>query len=187
MPPTAAPAASPIPPGTGGATREAQLEERVRQLEALIRSMPDPERVRRLEAALQQMPTPGYVRHLESTVQDLSNQVRQLSSRLETSGAGRIGSAPGPGGTGARARAGGATGTGAGEEVAGGSAGLSPAAPPPSPRFEMPEPIPDIPLRARFGPGFEFKTADDEFNLQFHDLTQLDGRFYQQKRQSDYP
>ncbi|MBX6312905.1 MAG: hypothetical protein IRY99_08330 [Isosphaeraceae bacterium] len=61
---------------------------------------------------------------------------------------------------------------------------ISPAAPPPSPRFDMPEPIPDLPLRVRFGPGFELKTADDEFNLQFHNLVQLDGRFYQQAHQT---
>jgi phosphate-selective porin OprO/OprP len=156
-------------------------------LETLIQTMPDAERVRRLEATLREMSAPGYVRQLEASVKSLSAQVEQLSRRLEfseTRWAGPASAAtclPVSGATGATGA--GTAGTGAGEEVVGGAAGLSPAAPPPSPRFEMPEPIPDIPLRSRFGPGFEFKTSDDEFNLQFHDLTQFDGRFYQQSNQ----
>lgn len=62
-----------------------------------------------------------------------------------------------------------------------GSAGEEgPAAPPPAPRFNMPAPVPSLPAKVRFGPGFEIKTDDDEYTFQFHDLTQVDGRFYQQ-------
>lgn len=40
-----------------------------------------------------------------------------------------------------------------------------------------------LPLQASFGNGFELKTADGEFSLQFHDLTQIDGRFYNREQQ----
>ena len=42
----------------------------------------------------------------------------------------------------------------------------------------MPEPIPNIPAMTRFGPSFQIRSPDDEWDIQFHDLTQLDGRFY---------
>ncbi len=48
----------------------------------------------------------------------------------------------------------------------------------------MPPVFDNIPMIAKFGPGFEFKTADEEFVLQFHDLTQLEFRGYQQGGQS---
>jgi phosphate-selective porin OprO and OprP len=35
-----------------------------------------------------------------------------------------------------------------------------------------------LPLRGTFGNGFEFKSEDEEYVLQFHDLTQFDGRFF---------
>ncbi|WP_435019031.1 OprO/OprP family phosphate-selective porin [Tundrisphaera sp. TA3] len=56
----------------------------------------------------------------------------------------------------------------------------SPPNPPPSPRFRMPATTISSPLNGKFGPGFEVKTEDDEFVLQFHNLTQFDGRFYEQ-------
>src|SRR5579883_2235590 len=170
----APPAASVAVPG-GGTGREAQLEERIRQLESVIQRMPDPEQVRRLEAKLQEMPDAHYVRQLEATVQQLSTQVRQLSTRLEASQGSRAMTPSSPTGG---AAGGGTLNAGVGEEPVGGAAGISPSAPPPTPRFDMPEPIPDLPLRSRFGPGFELKTVDDEFNIQLYDLTQADGRFY---------
>src|SRR6185437_16474511 len=42
----------------------------------------------------------------------------------------------------------------------------------------MPEPMANIPLIGRLGPGFQFRSRDDEFDLQFHNLTQADGQFY---------
>jgi phosphate-selective porin OprO/OprP len=36
----------------------------------------------------------------------------------------------------------------------------------------------DVRLRGRFGPGFELSTDDDEYQFQFHDLTQVDYRGY---------
>ncbi len=42
---------------------------------------------------------------------------------------------------------------------------------------------PIFPSAAIFGPGFQLQTKDEEFQLQFHDLTQIDGRFYTQGQQ----
>ena len=55
-----------------------------------------------------------------------------------------------------------------------------PQVPAPSERFSMPGRAYNIPTKGRFGPGFEWRSEDDEYVLQFHDLTQVDGRFYQQ-------
>ncbi|MEO6810911.1 MAG: porin [Isosphaeraceae bacterium] len=64
-------------------------------------------------------------------------------------------------------------------ESAGGSAAVAgPSAPPPSSRFDMPAAPVSIPAKARFGPGFEIKTEDDEYTFQFHNLTQIDYRGY---------
>ncbi len=60
----------------------------------------------------------------------------------------------------------------------------SPPNPAPSNRFNMPPTTINSPFTGRFGPGFEVKTADDEFVAQFHNLTQVDGRFYQQGGQN---
>jgi phosphate-selective porin OprO and OprP len=177
-PPPAAPASSDKRP----TSREAEMEERIRQLEKMIRAMPDPERVRRLEERIKQMPDPQYVKELEAKVQQLSSQVKRVSTRLQGNQTTRptapapttapdVTSLPAPLGFDE-------SDLGVGEEPVGGAAGLSPSAPLPSSRFDMPEPIPDIPISSHFGPGFEFRTGDDEFNMQFHNLTQADGRFY---------
>ena len=56
--------------------------------------------------------------------------------------------------------------------------GYGPAAELPSPRFDMPYVPPNTAGQARFGPGFQIRSPDDEFDIQFHNLTELDGRFY---------
>ncbi len=48
----------------------------------------------------------------------------------------------------------------------------------------MPAPAPNLPMKAKFGPGFAFSTEDDEYQFQFHDLTQLDYRGYTQGGQN---
>jgi phosphate-selective porin OprO/OprP len=48
----------------------------------------------------------------------------------------------------------------------------------------MPSRLVDKPTTGKFGPGFEFKSADEEFVLQFHDLTQVEFRGYQQGGQN---
>ncbi len=174
---------------------EAELEERLRQMEALIKKMPDPEQVRRLEERLRTLPDPEHVRQLESTVRQLSTQVDQLSTRLRQAEARRPaspnGTSVGPGmGSGPAGTSGlpaaGAIGLGTepggtvAEEVGFGAtaAGFGPAAELPSSRFDMPAVLPNVPAISRWGPGFQMRTADDEFDIQFHDLTELDGRFY---------
>ena len=47
----------------------------------------------------------------------------------------------------------------------------------------MPGISPNFPTTGIFGPGFQLQTRDEEFQLQFHDLTQVDGRFYTQGQQ----
>ncbi len=47
----------------------------------------------------------------------------------------------------------------------------------------MPGVSANFPTTGIFGPGFQFQTSDEEFQLQFHDLTQVDGRFYTQGQQ----
>ena len=47
----------------------------------------------------------------------------------------------------------------------------------------MPGVSPNLATYGIFGPGFQLQTRDAEFQLQFHDLTQFDGRFYTQGQQ----
>ncbi len=48
----------------------------------------------------------------------------------------------------------------------------------------MPGISPNFPTTGIFGPGFQLQTQDEEFQLQFHDLTQVDGRFYTKGQQT---
>ena len=48
---------------------------------------------------------------------------------------------------------------------------------PPSGRFDMPAVPKDIKTDTIFGPGFQMQSRDGEYQLQFHDLTQVEGRF----------
>ncbi len=52
-----------------------------------------------------------------------------------------------------------------------------------TPVANMPFPPLNIPGKVKFGPGFEISSEDGEYQVQFHDLTQLDGRFYGQSSQ----
>ncbi|MBX6313865.1 MAG: porin [Isosphaeraceae bacterium] len=42
----------------------------------------------------------------------------------------------------------------------------------------MPAPVPRLGMKAVFGPGFSLSTEDDEYQFQFHNLTQVDSRNY---------
>src|SRR5438270_4844225 len=57
---------------------EARLEERIKQLETLIRKMPDPAYVRGLEDKLRQMPDADEIRTKRATIQQLSDRMKQL-------------------------------------------------------------------------------------------------------------
>ncbi|WP_422925133.1 OprO/OprP family phosphate-selective porin [Singulisphaera sp. PoT] len=143
------------------ATREAQLEARIQQL--------------------------------ESMVQQLSTQVQAMSAP----GAAPAGSAPAgtdaggdaPGSTATdpdapRSAGSGDTATAAANATPSQSGGAAapgqsfPPNPPPSLRFDSPATLDNRPGKVKFGPGFEIKTDDDEFFLQFHNLTQFDYRGY---------
>jgi phosphate-selective porin OprO and OprP len=139
--PTAAAVPTAVPPtvgAAGGTTREAELEARVRQLEAMVS---------RLAVQINQGTAPGPT----GAVSNLPTASNPTPSR-------------------------------SGGPLAPGQS--MPPNPPPSPRFELPAVLDDKPLTARFGPGFELKSADDEYVLQFHNLSQFDFRGYQQGGQN---
>jgi phosphate-selective porin OprO and OprP len=134
-------------------SREAQLEARVQQLEAMVNQL----------------------------------MTQQAAGSSPAAGGAGPGIVPGPGGPPTRAPGNlsqrGATGVGPGGT--GGQTGGSRTGPgvpcqafPPvpriQPRFDSPAPLADLPAHVRFGPGFEIATDDEEFILQFHDLTQFD-------------
>ena len=61
-----------------------------------------------------------------------------------------------------------------------------PPVPSVQPRFDVPANLPNAPAKVRFGPGFEIRSEDEEYILQFHNLTQVDYRGYQQGGQTLY-
>ncbi len=125
------------------------LEERVKQLEELVRQMAGARSEREVM--------------LESRVQELESRLN--AQRAPPGNAVSAGSAPASSPRSIQ------------EEnlTRGGAGGVSPTDP--GDKADMPAPIPDIPLRAKFGPGFQVSDANDEFVLQFHNLTQVDGRY----------
>jgi phosphate-selective porin OprO and OprP len=118
------------------------------------------------------------VRQLEAMVQQLAGQVQTMSSQPgQAAGAGGPAGpdVPSPGNVNAPSRSGGF-----------GAPGQSlPPNPPPSARFNQPATLDNKKANAKFGPGFEIRSDDDEFIFQFHDLTQLDYRGYQQGGQTN--
>ncbi len=151
-PPTPYPAVPP-PADRPVASREAMLEERIRQLEATV---------------------------------------SRLAHQVDTKPPGAGGGSP-PAGTGAA----GGTGPGGAKiatpaTTAAPSSSPGPAAPgqslPPNPpasaRFDVPATLESHPGAVKFGPGFEIRSNDDEFILQFHNLTQFEYRGYEQGGQA---
>jgi phosphate-selective porin OprO and OprP len=146
-PPAAAPSSAAPPPAAapGSTARNAQLEERIRQLEAMVN---------KLSTQVNRMPPPG------------------------NPPSGAPGTADPDGRTPASAVAPSARG-------GAGSPGQSlPPDPPPAPRFNMPATLPNIPSVVRWGSGFEITTPDNEYQWQFHNLTQADYRGFQQGGQT---
>ena len=141
-------------------TREAQLEERVRQLEATVQQ---------LSIRLQAMPgtpstgvspdagTTGTVLPNIAPGATAPSDIPNPATAVEPSQAGGVG-APGQ---------------------------SLPPNPAPTNRFDSPSTLQSLKGNFRFGPGFEFRTDDDEFIFQFHDLTQLEFRGYQQYGQAN--
>jgi phosphate-selective porin OprO/OprP len=145
--PAAPPALPPVEGVTSAAppTREAALEDRIRQLETMVNS--------------------------------LSNQVQQLSSAPAASGPGANAASPDIG-----SKASNVTPSQAGGPAAPGQS--LPPNPAPSKRFDSPATLESLPGTFKFGPGFELRSNDEEFFFQFHNLTQIDYRGYQQANQN---
>ncbi len=168
-PPVASPDQAPevvaVAPGAAPAGREAELEARVRQLELMVKQ---------LAAQKSQAPATGAA----------------AGGASGAAAGGSSGSASGTGSGGASNTSGGGTGGNSPTSTPSRSGGplapgqSSPPNPPPSDRFRMPATTINSPLTGSFGPGFQLKTADDEFVAQWHNLTQFDGRFYQQGAQN---
>jgi phosphate-selective porin OprO/OprP len=117
------------------------------------------------------------VRQLEAMVQQLSRQMQAIPPTPAPASV----AAPLPGSV---PRSGGLpigdAEAAADEELnRGGSAGLDPTAPAPAAKYNMPPAPRERKGKFGFGNGFELKSDDDEFVLQFHNLTQFDGRFYE--------
>jgi len=148
-------ASTPATPSTDAtavapSSREAQLEERVRRLEAMIANM----QANPANAAAQ----PG--------TNAVPGSAGAATGRDDPNRA--VPGASNPNATYSRATGALAPGQG------------TPAVPAPSDKYNMPAKAYNFPMKARFGPGFEFRTDDDEYILQFHNLTQIDYRGYEQ-------
>jgi len=145
-----------------GATtpREAELEGRIQQLEAMVNQL--------------------QYQYSNRPVNGGPAEGPGLSASY---GAGaETGVAEGPLGPGGRAGTGVGTGGLTGSRAGGpGIPGQSfPPVPPVQSRFNVPAPLQDEKSHVRFGPGFEIASDDEEWIMQFHDLTQFDYRGYLQ-------
>jgi phosphate-selective porin OprO and OprP len=138
-------------------------------------------------------PVPSRESELQDEVRQLKAMVRELSSKVDQLSAGRAPSPPsavpplGPidgltdelGSAGGQPPGGGVFGPAEASAAGGGSAAArGPLEARRTSRFNMPGISPNFPTTGIFGPGFQLQTRDEEFQLQFHDLTQVDGRFY---------
>jgi phosphate-selective porin OprO/OprP len=123
------------------------------------------------------------IRQLESMVNRLSSQVQQISTSPAPA-AGASGGATGGASSGTNKPAGTTGAAGNVGEVMGGSAGSQGPTAPPASTVDMPAPAPKLPMKATFGPGFQLSTEDDEYQFQFHNLTQFEFRGYEQGGQS---
>jgi phosphate-selective porin OprO/OprP len=126
------------------------------------------------------------VRQLKAMVRELSTKVEALSSRTAPSSPTSVGGAleglaDTLAGTAGQPAGAGAFGPPEASAAGGGSAAArGPLESRRTTRFDMPAVSPNLPTLGIFGPGFQLQTRDSEFQLQFHDLTQVDGRFYTQ-------
>ena len=112
------------------------------------------------------------VRQLEGMVQQLSGQMQQQMPPGGTAAPG-----PAPGSPTANVKP--------PRPVGNPAPGQSlPPNPPVSARFDDPATPYNKPGKVKFGPGFELRSDDDEFFVQFHNVTQIDYRGYQQGGQS---
>ena len=146
---------------------------------------PDSGPVAAVAVAAGAAPAPAASREvqLETRIKQLESMVNKLSTQMNKvappAGAAAAGSTPPvtPGAAGGAA----APATPPPPNAPGQS---PPPNPPISARFNSPPPLDNIKANVKFGPGFETRTTDDQFILQFHNLTQFDYRGYQQGGQT---
>ncbi len=166
-----------IPTAVDPATREAQLEERIRQLETMVNTLSG--QVQSIQGAPDgavEGPNIGGGADGAAASVDLGGPGGALGG---PAGRSDIGATAGGPNSGVSARtnqsaSGGALAPGQG----------TPPNPAPSDRFRMPAKNLNKAITGKFGPGFEFKTEDEEYVLQFHNLTQIDFRGYEQGGQT---
>lgn len=183
-PPVPAPnvaAPAPAPPAT---TREGQLATRVQELETILqararRESQLEERLRRLEE-LSTAPTapsgapPGAAGGgavIGGGAAPRGPFTAPPGGRFDMPAAGAAGAPAATTAPGAGARA------AAGAIVGGEAAPRGPLVRPPTGRFDMPALPKALDMNTIFGPGFQIQSSDGEYQLQFHDLTQIEGRF----------
>jgi phosphate-selective porin OprO/OprP len=160
--PAALPATPPPAPGSAPADREAELEARLRQMEQQNRKLAE-----QLDATQ---------RRNEEQMQQLLKEMSELRQQIGagTPKAGDGGSGAGDGGSGGGDRTinvqpGSNPNIGGAPDQPGGRRSPVPSYGVSGARAEK-----KSPLKGNFGPGFEFMTEDQEFQLQFHQETQLD-------------
>jgi phosphate-selective porin OprO/OprP len=131
--------------------REVQLETRVHELETIIQASAKRES------------------QLEDRLRRLEEQVTRRDPLGDATGAT---GPPAPSTSGAGSSVG-----GAGVIIGGEAAPRGPFVRAPAGRFDMPAPADRIDTNTIFGPGFQIQSKDAEFQLAFHDLSQVEGRF----------
>ena len=128
--------------------REAALEDRVRQLEAMVNQLSD--QMRRMSTTASGPVAAASEGSAAAMEGSAAPDVGVPATTAEPSATGGVG-APGQ--------------------------SMAPN-PPPSKRFNIPATLELKKSNVIFGPGFEIRSDDDEFILQFHNLTQFDYRGY---------
>ena len=182
---TRRPGATSRPAPAAVTSREGQLESMVRELQVLIKA--GAEREARLERRLQRLeemqtrstsrPTPGT---------PSANPPEPPGPSVSTTlGPGPAGAEAGPRrlrhalrrGRGAQGRVrGGGAGTSTNPVLGGEAAYRGPFSRPPSGRYNIPTAPGRFDTETIFGSGFQIQSKDSEYQLQFHDLTQVEGR-----------
>lgn len=162
------PSASPeLPPSPTEAPSTAELQGQIAELQEMFRA--SLERQQELERRLIELQSGG----LPAPVAPAPAMAPAGSgARMPADVIGRSGPMVGPGSSDDSA--------GRGLSLAPvGSGGQSPTTPS-APPVQMPAGARDLNAAVKFGPGFQISTEDEEFVIQFHNLTQVDGRFYLQ-------
>jgi len=155
-------AAGSVPDSTGVLSpREAALQDEVRQLKDMVRALST--KVDQLSTGTSPMPAVPPPSNETTTLDPLGGVAdRFIGPDGQPIGRGAFGPPE------------------ASAAVGGSAAARGPLEGRRTTRFNMPGVSPNLATYGIFGPGFQLQTSDAEFQLQFHNLTQVDGRFYTQ-------